>query len=184
LRSDVATLIECRTPGTEYVSIVVQSWVNRIPRGDGMEKRVRQPAAARNAEPHDQNKPSAQEAALLSALEKALADAQERLAATPNPSWIWVMEALKEPQVQSHFIDHVLDSEVFRTAYCLNGESDPDETRILFEFICTEKKIALIAPRFLVHFNLATRRVSQIEDPAPMRIPVGTSLPGMQYCLY
>jgi hypothetical protein len=149
-----------------------------------MEKRVKQQAAAENAGPHNQHKPSAQEAELLSALEKALADAQERLVATPNPSWLYVIEALKEPQVQSHFIDHILASEVFRTAYCLNGESNPEEARIVFEFSCTERKISLIAPRFLVHFNVATRRVSHIEDPAPARIPVGASMPGMQYCLY
>jgi hypothetical protein len=150
-----------------------------------MEKRVKQQAGAENAaEPQTPHKPSAHEAELLSALEKALADAQERLVATPNPSWQYVIEALKDPQVQSHFIDHILDSEVFRNAYCLNGETNPEEARIVFEFSCTERKIALIAPRFLVHFNVATRRASHIEDPAPARIPVGTSMPGMQYCLY
>jgi hypothetical protein len=156
----------------------------KCPEGDGMEKRVKQPAVAENAESQNQRKPSEQEAELLSALEKALADAQERLASTPNPSWLYVIEALKEPQVQSHFIDHILDSEVFRTAYCLNGEVNPEEARIVFEFTCAERKIALIAPRFLVHFNVATRRVSQIDDPAPTLIPVGASAPGMQYCLY
>jgi hypothetical protein len=149
-----------------------------------MEKREKQQAVAENAEPQNQRKPSQQETELLNALEKALADAQERLAATPNPSWLYVIDALKEPQVQSHFIDHMLDSEVFRTAYCLSGESDPEEARIVFEFNCAERKISLIAPRFLVHFNVAARRVSRIEDPAPARIPVGSSLPGMQYCLY
>src|ERR1700691_5386545 len=149
-----------------------------------MEQPEKQQAVAENAEPQNQHKPSEQEAELLNALEKALADAQERLAATPNPSWLYVIDALKEPQVQSHFIDHVLDSEVFRTAYCLSGESNPEEARIVFEFNCIERKISLIAPRFLVHFNVAARRVSLIEDPAPARIPVGASLPGMQYCLY
>jgi hypothetical protein len=149
-----------------------------------MEKREEQQAAAKNTEPQDQGRHSEQEAKLLNALEKALTDAEERLAAMPNPSWLYVIDALKEPQVQSHFIDHILDSEAFRTAYCLSGESDPEEKRIVFEFNCTERKISLIAPRFLVHFNVATRRVSRIEDPAPARIPVGASLPGMQYCLY
>ncbi|MEA3117759.1 MAG: hypothetical protein QOI13_1029 [Paraburkholderia sp.] len=149
-----------------------------------MEKREKQQAVAENVEPQNQRKPSEQEAELLSALEKALTDAQQRLAETPNPSWLYVIDALKEPQVQSHFIDHILDSEVFRTAYCLSGESNPEEARIVFEFNCTERKISLIAPRFLVHFNVATRRVSRVEDPAPARIPVGASLPGMQYCLY
>ena len=149
-----------------------------------MEKRVKQQAAAENAEPQTSHKPTAQEAELLSALGKALTDAQERLVATPNPSWQYVIEALKDPQVQSHFIDHILDSEVFRNAYCLNGATNPEEARIVFEFSCTERKIALIAPRFLVHFNVAKRRALHIEDPAPALIPVGTSMPGMQYCLY
>jgi hypothetical protein len=75
-----------------------------------MEKREKQQAVAENSEPQNQRKPSEQEAELLNALEKALADAQERLAATPNPSWLYVIDALKEPKVQSHFIDHLLDS--------------------------------------------------------------------------
>jgi hypothetical protein len=150
-----------------------------------MEKRIKQPAVADNAEPQqDHRKPSEQEAELLNALERAMADAQARLTSAPNASWLYVLEALKELQVQSHFIDHILDSEVFRTAYCLNGEINPEEARIVFEFSCAERKIALIAPRFLVHFNIATRRVSRIEDPAPTLVPVGASLPGMQYCLY
>ncbi|RUL77532.1 hypothetical protein [Dyella choica] len=149
-----------------------------------MEKRTKNPSVAREPESELQGKPSGPETELLGALEKAVADAQGLLGATSNPSWPYVIEALKDPQVQSHFIEHLLDAEVFRTAYCLNGESDPDEARIVFEFSCTERKISLFAPRFLVHFNIATRQVSQIEDPAPMRIPVGGSMPGMQYCLY
>lgn len=149
-----------------------------------MEKRTKNQPATRETESELQGVPPGQGTELLGALEKAVADAQAMLAATSNPTWPYVIEALKEPQVQSHFIEHLLDSEVFRTAYCLNGESDPDEARIVFEFSCTERKISLFAPRFLVHFNIATRQVSQIEDPAPMRIPVGGSMPGMQYCLY
>jgi hypothetical protein len=149
-----------------------------------MEKHTRHKPAVQENETQTKHKASDQESELLSSLERALAYAEQQLAAAPNQCWLYVIGALKEPQVQSHFIDHILDSEVFRSAYWLNGESVPEEARLIFEFNCTEQKIALIAPRFLVHFNTVTGRVSQIEDPAPMRIPVGAPLPGFQYCLY
>lgn len=118
-------------------------------------------------------------------LTKAIQNAEELLVrGSVDPCLSNVVTALKDKQVQEHFIKHISDSEVFRTAYCLNGISIPEQSRIIFEFSCVMPKICLVSPRFSVNLNVITGKVEQIEDPVPPVIPVGEQAPGLMYRLY
>ena len=121
---------------------------------------------------------------VIEILNKAVSDAEQLIIdGFADPCLGHVVTALKDEKVQEHFVKHVSDSEIFRTAYCLGGISIPEQSRIIFEFGCVMPKICLLPQRFLVTINVITGKVEDIEDPAPPVVPVGEQAPGLMYRL-
>ena len=122
--------------------------------------------------------------ALKKSLSECIAQGEAALSERPDdPCLACVLIALKDTDVQDHFVKHLLNNEAFTRAYCLGGVSIPEVQRVVFEFTCVLPKICLFPMRFMVTVNVITGKVEEIADPAPTFVPVSEQMPGVAFQL-
>jgi len=124
-----------------------------------------------------------QDTTLLQDLNNAIKEQEQLADSGREPCVAHILLALKNQDVQKHFVEHIQSNEAFRIAYCIGGFGVSEESRIIFEFLCVPPKICLWAPRFLVLLNVFTGKVMGIIDPAPKLIPVSEQAPGIMFRL-
>ena len=108
----------------------------------------------------DQNKSSE----LQSYLNEALSNYTEYLATKPStPCERYTLIALKDKQVQEHFLSHINNNESFERTKCLSSYSQ--EAKIVFIFKCMPPRICFIPPAFLVKLDIEDSKVTEIIDP-------------------
>ena len=108
----------------------------------------------------DQNKSSN----LQNSLNEALSNYTEYLAIQGStPCQRYTLIALKDKQVQEHFIDHINKNESFERTRCISPYSP--EAKIVFIFKCMPPRICIIPPAFLVKLDIENSKVTEIIDP-------------------
>lgn len=108
----------------------------------------------------DQNKSSE----LQSYLNEALSNYTEYLATQGStPCQRYTLIALKDKQVQEHFLDHIKHNELFEGTKCLYYNYN--ESKIVFIFKCIPSRICFIPPAFLVKLDIEHSKVIEIIDP-------------------